>query len=383
MPPSSASSAYSTAARRHSNNSLSLAALAAAQGQALPFNDTNNNNSNNNNMFPNPTMMMRFPTNNTVSQLPPMHHPHHSHHHHGHQQYQDQTALHKQLLEAQYKNVIAEKLAILSRPSSVFEADQVAAQNFLINLSSALEASASQPNLTPGNGNPLGRVNLSNGTANPLQDKSWGAAQTSVTNPLTKPNSAADSVSHGIVEQFTKPHKGYLDASVLSDELIQNVSVAKKKRTRGGGVHEPFPQKLHRMFTDLEEEQPEALSSVIGFLPHGRAFMIHNPQKFVEEIMPKYFRMSRFSSFQRQLNLYDFERVTDGIDKGAYYHELFLKGRPALSLQMKRTKIKGAIAHCSKGHYKGAGAINFYEMPPIVQNPQPSSGKGTRNAKTK
>ena len=116
----------------------------------------------------------------------------------------------------------------------------------------------------------------------------------------------------------------------------------------------------------MQKNQPEACDTIIGFLPHGRAFCIHDPHKFVSDIMPKYFRMSRFSSFQRQLNLYDFERVTDGIDKGAYYHELFLRGRPALSLQMRRTKIKGAIAHCAKGHYKGKGAINFYEMPPVV-----------------
>lgn len=57
--------------------------------------------------------------------------------------------------------------------------------------------------------------------------------------------------------------------------------------------------------------------------------------------MPKYFRMSRFSSFQRQLNLYDFQRVTEGPDKGAYYHELFVQGRPILSTMMKRNKIKG------------------------------------------
>lgn len=44
---------------------------------------------------------------------------------------------------------------------------------------------------------------------------------------------------------------------------------------------------------------------------------------------------------QRQLNLYDFQRITEGPDKGAYYHELFVQGRPILSTMMKRNKIKG------------------------------------------
>jgi hypothetical protein len=51
--------------------------------------------------------------------------------------------------------------------------------------------------------------------------------------------------------------------------------------------------------------------------------------------------MSRFSSFQRQLNLYEFMRITDGPDKGAYFHELFHRGRPVLASQIRRNKIKG------------------------------------------
>jgi hypothetical protein len=61
--------------------------------------------------------------------------------------------------------------------------------------------------------------------------------------------------------------------------------------------------------------------------------------------MPTYFpRMKQFASFQRQLNLYDFKRVTgSGSDKGAYRHELFVRAFPELSKSMKRTKIKGAF----------------------------------------
>ena len=41
------------------------------------------------------------------------------------------------------------------------------------------------------------------------------------------------------------------------------------------------------------------------------------------------------------MNLYGFRRLTQGADSGAYYHELFLKGRPQLCLRMQRQKIKG------------------------------------------
>ena len=63
----------------------------------------------------------------------------------------------------------------------------------------------------------------------------------------------------------------------------------------------------------LEEQAGEG---VISFFSHGRAFGVQNPRRFVEEVMPKYFKQSKISSFQRQLNLYGFRRLTTGPDKG-------------------------------------------------------------------
>jgi len=77
-------------------------------------------------------------------------------------------------------------------------------------------------------------------------------------------------------------------------------------------------------------------------LEHGQAFAIHRPKDFAEIVMPKYFKMGSFASFQRQLNLYCFDRVGDGPDRGAYKHPLFIRGKPLLSTTMRRTKIKGA-----------------------------------------
>lgn len=44
------------------------------------------------------------------------------------------------------------------------------------------------------------------------------------------------------------------------------------------------------------------------------SFVVHDRKEFVRILMPKFFAMSKFSSFQRQLNLYGFERITHGID---------------------------------------------------------------------
>ena len=52
--------------------------------------------------------------------------------------------------------------------------------------------------------------------------------------------------------------------------------------------------------------------------------------------MPKYFRQSKLTSFQRQLNLYGFSRITAGADRGGYYHELFLRNKVFLCQNMVR-----------------------------------------------
>ena len=47
------------------------------------------------------------------------------------------------------------------------------------------------------------------------------------------------------------------------------------------------------------------------------------------------------SSFQRQLNLYGFNRITRGPDATGYYHEYFLRDREYLAKRILRKRIKG------------------------------------------
>jgi hypothetical protein len=65
----------------------------------------------------------------------------------------------------------------------------------------------------------------------------------------------------------------------------------------------------------LDEAEKEGKEDLVSFLSHERAFAIHKPRYFVSEIMPRYFTTSRMSSFQRQLNLYGFRRITEGHER--------------------------------------------------------------------
>jgi hypothetical protein len=90
----------------------------------------------------------------------------------------------------------------------------------------------------------------------------------------------------------------------------------------------------------LDQMEADGHADVIGWQQHGRCFVVRKPKEF-KELLPRYFKLSKMSSFQRQLNLYGFQRLTRGRDKNGYYHEYFLRGKPALSHKIQRTKVKG------------------------------------------
>ena len=158
----------------------------------------------------------------------------------------------------------------------------------------------------------------------------------------------------------------YIDASSLSDPNPQDLA---RRRTRGG-VTEPFPEKLHRM---LEEASKDGDEGIVSFFSHGRAFGVHDPERFVSKIMPKYFKQSRLSSFQRQLNLYGFVRISNGPDAGGYYHELFLKNRPALCIHMRRVGIpQGEDRRKTKSGVTATTHMiepDFYSMKKLEETP--------------
>jgi len=129
-------------------------------------------------------------------------------------------------------------------------------------------------------------------------------------------------------------------------------------RKKTGGVMMPFPEKLMNMLDKESNLHP----AVVSWLSHGRAFIVRKPKIFTNEIMAGYFRQSKLTSFQRQLNLYGFRRITQGADAGAYYHELFLRGRPKLCMRMQRQKVKGT------GHKQPtdvASEPNLYALPAL------------------
>jgi HSF-type DNA-binding len=126
-------------------------------------------------------------------------------------------------------------------------------------------------------------------------------------------------------------------------------------------VEDLFPAKLHYVLEQVEKDQEQhgiggGDDDVISWQPHGRAFLVQDREKFVNEYLPKYvsvvtigwraarsarnrsapahvlpfvrvpplfhswFRQNTWASFQRQLNHYGFKRITAGTSGAATEH---------------------------------------------------------------
>lgn len=97
-----------------------------------------------------------------------------------------------------------------------------------------------------------------------------------------------------------------------------------------------FPSRLHDMLDEADERKH---NHIISWCPDGRSFRIHLPGEMVT-ILTRYFRQTKYKSLLRQLQGYDFKRVTSGNDKGNVSHPMFIRGQRHLSMKMKRKTNK-------------------------------------------
>jgi hypothetical protein len=118
-----------------------------------------------------------------------------------------------------------------------------------------------------------------------------------------------------------------------------------------------FPLKLHMLLLSAEIE---GFNHIISWQEHGRAFKIHKDKEFVERVLPLYFSHKNLLSFHRQLNLYGFLKITQGRDKGAHYHELFLREKYFLARKIIRKKVKGTFV---RGLPNPSDEPDFYALP--------------------
>jgi HSF-type DNA-binding len=149
----------------------------------------------------------------------------------------------------------------------------------------------------------------------------------------------------------------YNDHSNVGDEWIEQRrrDLLPADGKVSGGAKKKFPIQLYHM---LEAVDGTSHSLLVRWLPHGRSFMVFDTNRFAIEVLQLYFpSQSKFTSFQRQLNIYGFLRCTR-VDEG-YYHELFLRGRPALAALIPRPAHG---QHTSRRTFDPTSEPNLYSM---------------------
>jgi hypothetical protein len=119
-------------------------------------------------------------------------------------------------------------------------------------------------------------------------------------------------------------------ANAVGPELVRE----NPKKLRG-----KVPEDLREILNEVGNQR------IISWLPHGKAFKIHNRTEFIEKILPQYYKSTKFSYFADIIRCWGFVRLKQSKrDKGAYYHKLFVRDNPRLTTHLPRQQMKKVMS---------------------------------------
>jgi hypothetical protein len=88
-------------------------------------------------------------------------------------------------------------------------------------------------------------------------------------------------------------------------------------------------------------------SDIIAWTQDGQSFTILRPKAFASEILPNFFKESKYSSFTRKLHRWGFQRHLRGSETGSFFNKNFQQGRPDLLDKMTCYKQQRESHHLS------------------------------------
>mmetsp|Transcript_2412 Transcript_2412/g.5224 ORF Transcript_2412/g.5224 Transcript_2412/m.5224 type:complete len:349 (+) Transcript_2412:64-1110(+) len=126
----------------------------------------------------------------------------------------------------------------------------------------------------------------------------------------------------------TKQHPTSMDkATAIKDNENGNKTPPQSRASEGDKTD--FPGLLHKIVSD------PATDYCIHWLPCGTHFYISDKSKFADEVLPIYYKHTKFPSFIRRLKRWGFMRVPSGPLMGAYYNPDFKRGLAARASLVK------------------------------------------------
>jgi hypothetical protein len=99
---------------------------------------------------------------------------------------------------------------------------------------------------------------------------------------------------------------------------------------------------LMSMMRRAEKEDPDTFC--IAWLPDGKSFVIRNPDEFTRNVLPHYFKATKFSSYTRKLYRWGFRQVNRGIgpdDPIIFGNEYFQRDNVELMVKMRSITAAG------------------------------------------
>lgn len=163
-----------------------------------------------------------------------------------------------------------------------------------------------------------------------------------ITEPDCHPSYQPNHCPHPKSQEHSSNTMGNMseDANAVTDDKA--TSSTPLSNATGGGkaikeTRQAFPVKVYDMLEDALEKH---FDHIVSWNAAGTGFMVHKKDLFIHQIVPQYFNQTRYKSFQRQLSLYGFQRVTNGPNKGLRHHEKLRRGRQDLVREMKPVGYK-------------------------------------------
>ena len=100
-----------------------------------------------------------------------------------------------------------------------------------------------------------------------------------------------------------------------------------------------YPNFLLKLYQILENND---YKDIIEWSKDGKYFIVKNLHDFTENVLPKYYKHNNYSSFIRQLNMYDFHKKKGNTNEHIFEHIYFIKNRKDLLKLIKRKSKKEA-----------------------------------------
>jgi hypothetical protein len=89
-----------------------------------------------------------------------------------------------------------------------------------------------------------------------------------------------EKVVHDYHDYASEVEKGEESAGNLHDQHLEEHTPSS---SMSNGGEQNFPVKLHYMLNELEKD---GMDDIVSWQPHGRCFLVHKQQQFVEQVLP-------------------------------------------------------------------------------------------------